>query len=181
MRNMLLALSLGLPVLIASGDVAAQSSPAQTAASPSSAAPMTGQMSAQQAFQEMEQMFGSVPSMFKMIPEAAVPGAWAEMKSLQLSQTTALSAKNKELIGLAVAAQIPCDYCVYFHTKAARQAGANDQEVQEAIGMAAVTRHWSTILNGTQMDQQAFRQETDRMLAHASQQAQTPAESKTAP
>jgi AhpD family alkylhydroperoxidase len=108
------------------------------------------------------------------------------MKGLQMNPHTALSGKDKELIGLAVAAQIPCDYCIYFHSMAAQKAGASQQEVQEAVSMAALTRHWSTILNGSQMDRQAFRQETDQMLAHVSQQAQvgsdkTPVDRKSSP
>ena len=40
--------------------------------------------------------------------------------------------KTKQLIGLAVAAQIPCAYCVYAHTKFAKAAGATDAQIKEA-------------------------------------------------
>ena len=36
-----------------------------------------------------------------------------------------LSAKTRELIALGVAAQIPCAYCVYVHTKNATAEGAS--------------------------------------------------------
>jgi AhpD family alkylhydroperoxidase len=81
-----------------------------------------------------------------------------------MNPNTALDVKTKELIGLAVAAQIPCEYCVYFHTAAARKNGATDQEIKEAIGMSSVTRMGSTILNGSQLDRMAFRKEADRMI-----------------
>jgi AhpD family alkylhydroperoxidase len=51
------------------------------------------------------------------------------MKTLQLNPGTALSGKVKELIGLAVAAQVPCRYCTYAHTEFARLDGASEREI----------------------------------------------------
>jgi AhpD family alkylhydroperoxidase len=83
-----------------------------------------------------------------------------------LSGTAAkLDAKTRELIALGVAAQIPCVYCVYFHDKAARAAGASDAEVREAVATSAHVRHWSTVLNGMAYDFDAFKAEIDGMLA----------------
>lgn len=76
-----------------------------------------------------------------------------------------LDAKTRELIALAVAAQIPCAYCVYFHDKSARANGASDSEVREAVATAAHVRHWSTVLNGMAYDFDAFKAEIDRMFA----------------
>lgn len=111
------------------------------------------------AYAEMEKRFGGVPSFMKSFPRDGIAGAWAEYRDIELSDKTALDIKTKELIGLAVAAQIPCTYCVYAHTKGAQNAGATDQEIQEAVAMAALTRHWSTVLNGMQIDLDAFKQE----------------------
>lgn len=111
------------------------------------------------AYAEMEKMFGGVPTFMKMFPKAGIAGAWAEYRDIELSDKTALDTKTKELIGLAVAAQIPCTYCVYAHVKGAKNAGATDQEIQEAVAMAALTRHWSTVLNGMQIDLEAFKKE----------------------
>src|SRR5262249_25939612 len=69
-------------------------------------------------YRDIEQTLGSVPSFFKAFPESGIAGAWNEFKSLQLNPKTKLDSKTKELIGLAVSAQIPCQYCVYFHTAA---------------------------------------------------------------
>src|SRR5450631_4574860 len=87
--------------------------------------------SAQAAYRDIEQTLGSVPSFFKAFPESGIAGAWAEFKSVQLNPKTKLDAKTKELIGLTVAAQIPCQYCVYFHTAVAKANGATDQEIGE--------------------------------------------------
>ena len=63
-----------------------------------------------------------------------------------------------------VAAQVPCEYCVYFHTKAAKKFGATDAEIREAIAQAAQVRKWSTILNGSNYDDDAFEKEVDAMF-----------------
>jgi AhpD family alkylhydroperoxidase len=118
---------------------------------------------------DIESTLGTVPTFFKMFPQEGVAGAWTEFKTVQLNPKTALSGKEKELIGLAVAAQIPCSYCIYFHTQAAKANGATDAEISEAVAMSAITRHWSTVLNGMQVDPAGFRQETDTVLRLASE------------
>jgi AhpD family alkylhydroperoxidase len=67
--------------------------------------------------------------------------------------------KTKALISLAVAAQIPCQYCIWADTRDALAAGATEDEVHEAVAIAGLTRHWSTIFNGYQVDFETFKQE----------------------
>jgi AhpD family alkylhydroperoxidase len=126
---------------------------------------------AQAAYKDIEQTLGLVPGFFKAFPESGIAGAWAEFKSVQLNPKTKLDGKTKELIGLAVAAQIPCQYCIYFHTAAAKANGASTEEIREAVAMAAITRHWSTVLNGMQIDQAAFQHDTDTVLKLAGEKA----------
>ena len=133
---------------------------------------------AQAAYRDIEQTLGSVPSFFKAFPESGIAGAWAEFKSIQLNPKTKLNGKTKELLGLAVSAQIPCQYCVYFHTAAAKANGASDEEIREAVAMAAVVRHWSTVLNGMQVDLAGFKQETDTVLRLAGEKAKTAGKSQ---
>ena len=118
-------------------------------------------------YADIEATFGSVPTFMKAFPASGITGAWNEMKSLQMNPKTALSNKEKELIGLAVAAQIPCQYCVYFHTESAKADGASDEEIKEAIAMSALTRHWSTVLNGSQIDMESFKREFAAMMKYA--------------
>lgn len=113
------------------------------------------------ALAEMKKMFGDVPSIMQVYPESARAAGWALMKSTDLNKNTALPAKVRELIGLAVASQIPCEYCIYYHKMAAKAAGASEEEIREAVHMASLTRHWSTILYGNQYDFEAFKAETD--------------------
>ena len=128
---------------------------------------------AEATYRDIEQTLGLVPTFFKMFPEAGIAGAWAEFKSVQLNPETKLNGKVKELIGLAVSAQIPCTYCIYFHAAAARANGATEEEIREAVAMAAITRPWSTVLNGTQVDLAAFKQETDTVLKLAGERAKS--------
>lgn len=134
-----------------------------------SAPAITEDSTATKTYQDIEKTLGSVPVMFKAMPEEGVAGAWEEFKSLQLNPNTALDAKTKELLGLAVSAQIPCQYCIYFHTAAAKANGASDDEIKEAVAMAAVVRHWSTVLNGMQVDQATFRSEVDALMKRAAE------------
>jgi AhpD family alkylhydroperoxidase len=129
--------------------------------------------SAQATYQDIEKTLGTVPGFFKQFPEIGIAGAWSEFKSVQLNPNTKLDGKTKELIGLGLASQIPCHYCVYFHTQAAKANGATDEEIREAVAMAAIVRHWSTVLNGMQVDFASFKSDVDTVLRIAGEKAKS--------
>ena len=52
----------------------------------------------------------------------------------------ALPSKTKQLIAVAVAHVTQCPYCIRGHTKAALRQGATEQEIMEAIWVAAEMR-----------------------------------------
>ena len=52
----------------------------------------------------------------------------------------ALPAKTKQLIAVAVAHTTRCPYCIRGHTKLAQRRGATEQEIMEAIWVAAEMR-----------------------------------------
>jgi AhpD family alkylhydroperoxidase len=52
----------------------------------------------------------------------------------------ALTSKAKQLIAVAVAHVTQCPYCIRGHTKAALRQGATEQEIVEAIWVAAEMR-----------------------------------------
>lgn len=122
-------------------------------------APSKAQDAAQTARDEIAAAFGAVPTFITQVPDAALPGLWSQLKMLEMSDDTALDVKTKALISLAVAAQIPCTYCVWADTNTAKQAGATDQEIAEAVAVAGLTRNWSTIFNGLQVDFETFKKE----------------------
>jgi AhpD family alkylhydroperoxidase len=133
---------------------------------------------AEAAYRDIERTLGTVPTFFKLFPEVGIAGAWTEFKSLQLNPKTKLDGRTKELIGLAVSSQIPCQYCIYFHTAVAKANGATEEEIREAVAMAAIVRHWSTVLNGMQVDVEGFRRETDTVLRLAAEKAKGAAKSQ---
>jgi AhpD family alkylhydroperoxidase len=105
---------------------------------------------------EMKAMMGSVPVMFEKMPMGVRVSAWELFKSIN-NPNKAIPSKYGELIGLAVAAQIPCEYCIIAHTTLAKLFGATDEEVEEAIAEGAETRFLSTILNGNLVDIESFK------------------------
>ena len=80
-------------------------------------------------------------------PESALQAAWEDYKSVY-NPDGALDGKHKQLIALAVSAQIPCEYCIVAHTMKATRAGATDEQIKEALAVASTVRKWSTVLNG---------------------------------
>ena len=117
---------------------------------------------------EIVSMFGFFPLIFQVFPSYDLPGAWEAFKELG-SPDNKIPGKYRELIQLAVAAQIPCIYCIYFHTASAKMLGATDDEIKEAIAQGASTRHWSMVLQGNQVDYEKFIKEVDLMLKKMSE------------
>ena len=97
-------------------------------------------------------------------PQGSITAAWQEYMAV-FNPNGALDGKTKELIGLAVAAQIPCAYCIYAHTQGAKHAGATDAQIKEAIGAAALVRKWSTEINGNAYDMAEFKMQIDAAYA----------------
>lgn len=61
----------------------------------------------------------------------------------------AIPVKYKELMALAVAFTTQCPYCIEIHANKARQAGVSDQEIAEAVLVAAALRAGAAITHGT--------------------------------
>jgi AhpD family alkylhydroperoxidase len=60
--------------------------------------------------------------------------------SRQVFADGAIDKKTKQLIAVAVAHVTQCPYCIQGHTKAALRRGAGEQELMEAIWVAAEMR-----------------------------------------
>jgi len=74
--------------------------------------------------------------------EALAPEIHAAFQSFSQAVFSdgALPAKTKQLIAVAVAHVTQCPYCIRGHTKAALSKGATEQELMEAIWVAAEMR-----------------------------------------
>jgi AhpD family alkylhydroperoxidase len=119
-------------------------------------------MSRQDTENEIRETLGQVPSFFAEMPDDTLAREWEEWKHFQMDDT-ALTAREKHLIGLGVAAATHCPYCTYFHRAAASMMGASDAQIEEAARFAADTTKYSTYLHGLQVDLQEFKQQADEM------------------
>ena len=61
----------------------------------------------------------------------------------------AIPKKTKELIAVAVALTIQCPYCIELHVGRARNHGASEPEIAEAVLAAAALRAGGAITHGT--------------------------------
>lgn len=114
---------------------------------------------------EMEEMLGQVPSWVERLAEPASEHSWGLFRDLEAGETE-LSAREKTLIGVGVAAAINCPYCTYFHKEDARLEGVTEGELEETVNLASVTRYFSTILHGNEVDVDDFVAETDEIVEH---------------
>jgi AhpD family alkylhydroperoxidase len=109
-------------------------------------------------------MAQDAPKFFKdTLPSYALDEAMSFRGALS-GEESPLDAKTTQLIQLGVSAQIPCEYCVYAHTRGAKAAGATDEEIKAAVAAAGAIRLWSTVLNGMQYDMDAFTAEADELI-----------------
>jgi alkylhydroperoxidase/carboxymuconolactone decarboxylase family protein YurZ len=82
---------------------------------------------------EITKAVGFVPSFVKALPANLLPGVWQEMRDFEMNDKTALSSKTKDLIGLAIAAQMPSRLTVWSYGKCAKANGATEGELKEAV------------------------------------------------
>ena len=61
----------------------------------------------------------------------------------------AIPGKYKELMALALACTTQCPYCIELHSNKARENGASDPEMAEAVLIAAALRAGGAITHGT--------------------------------
>jgi len=63
----------------------------------------------------------------------------------------AIPKKYKELMALAVALTTQCSYCLEAHRRAARKAGATDEELAETVFVATALRAGAALTHGTHL------------------------------
>ncbi len=96
-----------------------------------------------------------MPWYFQTIPDKAQAGFWEAFKAV-MGPDNAIPLKYELLIGLAVAAQIPCEYCIYASTINAKKAGATEAEIRQAVAIAGMIRLISANNQGNQIDLEKF-------------------------
>ena len=66
-------------------------------------------------------------------------------------QEGALTVREKSLIALAVAHAVACPYCIDAYSKDCLKKGADEEQMMEAVHVAAAIRGGATLVNGVQM------------------------------
>ena len=66
-------------------------------------------------------------------------------------EESALSAREKSLIALAVAHTIQCPYCIDAYTQDGLERGVDKEEMMEAVHVAAAIRGGASLVHGVQM------------------------------
>ncbi|MDZ4808503.1 MAG: arsenosugar biosynthesis-associated peroxidase-like protein [Bacteroidota bacterium] len=69
----------------------------------------------------------------------------------EVFKDSALSAKEKSLIALAVAHAVQCPYCIDAYSNDAVEKGYNNEQMMEAVHVAAAIRGGASLVHGVQM------------------------------
>ena len=63
----------------------------------------------------------------------------------------ALTAREKALIALAVSHAVQCPYCIDAYTSSCLEHGSNEEQMTEAVHVAAAIRGGASLVHGVQM------------------------------
>jgi AhpD family alkylhydroperoxidase len=113
---------------------------------------------------DIEATFGFVPGFWELNDDDLV-GEWPNFKRYAFGETE-IPPKYRELIGLAIAANIKCPYCQHFHRGTAKMHGATEEELNEVAFLASWTARYSAIIHGMDYDYETFVDEFDRIADH---------------
>lgn len=127
-------------------------------------------MTRDEIYAEMTEMFGLVPSFFKLVPDNSLELEWKLFRTVQFDEG-AIPNKYRELIGLGISAITKCEYCILYHTEVAKLNGATAAELEDAVHYAKSSAGWSAYLNGMRVDKEQFADELARVAAYVRGQA----------
>jgi len=119
---------------------------------------------------DIQKTLGIVPGFMKAIPKDVLMKDWPLMKRYSVEET-AIPGKYRELMGLAVAANIKCPYCTLMHTAMATMNGATDDEIAETAFLASLTARWSAMLHALQYNYDTFVDEVHKIGEYAQKMA----------
>jgi AhpD family alkylhydroperoxidase len=111
---------------------------------------------------DIEAAIGLVPGFMEALPEEDLVHEWPTFKKYVLGETN-IAPKDRELVGLAVAANIKCPYCQAFHKGAAQLHGATDEELSEIAVLAGLTARWSSMIHAQNYDYDTFMNEFEQI------------------
>lgn len=116
---------------------------------------------------DIEATLGLVPGFMKALPDDVLAADWPLMKKHVLGESK-IPGKYREMISLAIAANLKCPYCELFHTGAAKLHGVNDDELKEVYFLASLTTRWSSMIHAQHYDYDKFAEEFAQIAEHLS-------------
>jgi AhpD family alkylhydroperoxidase len=119
---------------------------------------------------DVRETFGMVPGFIEALPHDVVIHDWPLMKKYTLGQSK-IPSKYRELLGLAVAANIKCPYCQLFHRSVAQMYGATPEEFAEIAFLASYTSRWSAMIHAQHYPYEKFAEETEQIGQYLSKKA----------
>lgn len=127
------------------------------------------EQSYREAKEDLEETFGMVPPPLDTIPEDDAVQEWPTFKKYTVGESE-IPPKYRELIGLAVAANIKCPYCAHFHRGAAQLHGATEAELEEVYSLASFTARYSAMLHAQEYDLDEFKEKVEQIADHLQEQ-----------
>jgi 4-carboxymuconolactone decarboxylase len=84
---------------------------------------------------------------------AGAPALWEKFSAWYdaVFAEGALTAREKALIALAVAHAVQCPYCIDAYSTASLEQGSNEEQMTEAVHVAAAIRGGASLVHGVQM------------------------------
>jgi AhpD family alkylhydroperoxidase len=119
--------------------------------------------------EDIEESLGLMPGYFDALNEDDLVNEWPNFKRHALGENE-IPAKYRELIGLAIAANIKCPYCQLFHKEAAKMHGASEAELAEAAFLASWTSRYSSLIHAQDYDFDTFADEFGQIADHLQSQ-----------
>lgn len=113
----------------------------------------------EEILKEIKATLGIVPGFFETMPAASIEAEWHLFKRATLEKNVPIGFKERELIGLGIAATRLCEYCVEFHKGLARLHGATDEEIDYTLSLVGFGGRYSSLLKGSSYDFDKFMKE----------------------
>ena len=120
--------------------------------------------------EDIEKSLGFFPGFMKALPKEALIQEWPLFKRYTLEETD-IPAKYRELMSLAIAANLKCPYCQLFHKSVAHMRGANEEEFAETAFLASFTTRWSAMIHAQDYDYETFAKELHQIGEHLKKHA----------
>lgn len=119
---------------------------------------------------DIEEHLGLLPGYLEALPEQALVNEWPNLKRFLFGETV-IDPQTRELVGLAVAAAIGCEFCRHFHKGAAQLHGVTEEELSELFFLASYTPRYSALIQAQDYDIDVFKDEVAESAAYLQERA----------